>query len=81
MKTKMRGSCIGPAPTGSRGTLRMNGISERRHVGPALMGPSLRGGERERQRQRERDRERERPDQDMQQSLAAALFSTIAFIP
>ena len=28
-----------------------------------------------------RERERERPDQDMQQSLAVALFFTIAFIP
>ena len=30
---------------------------------------------------REREQERERPDQDMQQSLAVALFFTIAFIP
>ena len=28
-----------------------------------------------------RERERERPDHDMQQSLAIALFFTIAFIP
>ena len=69
----MRGSCRGPAPAGSRGTLRMNGVSERRNVGPALMGPSLRGSERE--------RERERLGQDMQQSLAAALSFTITFIP
>ena len=75
MKTNMRGSCRGPAPAGSRGTLRMNGVSERRHVGPALMGPSLRGSE------RERERERERLGQDMQQSLAAALSFTITFIP
>ena len=47
----MRGSCIGPAPAGSRGTLRMNGISERRHVGLALMGPSLQWRERERERE------------------------------
>ena len=48
--------CQGPAPAGSRGTLRMNGIVEReRHVGPALMGPSLLG-ERERGREEERER-------------------------
>ena len=49
--------CQGPAPAGSRGTLRMNGISERRHIGWALMGPSLRGRERERERERKRERE------------------------
>ena len=36
------------------GTLRMNGVAEGRHVRPALMGPSLRG--------REREREKEWPD-------------------
>ena len=35
---------------------------------------------REREKERERKRERERPHQDMQQSLAVALFFTIAFI-
>ena len=29
------------------GTLRMNGVGERRHVRPALIGPNLRGRERE----------------------------------
>ena len=40
-------------------TLRMNGVSERkrRHVRPALIGPSLRGRERERERASERARE------------------------
>ena len=35
------------------GTLRMNGVGERerRHVRPALIGPSLRGRERERERE------------------------------
>ena len=65
----------GPALAGSRGTLRMNGIGERRHVRLALMGPNLRG------RETERERERERPDWDVQQSLAVALFFTVAFIP
>ena len=37
------------------GTLRMNGIGERRHVRPALIGSSLRGRERERERQTERE--------------------------
>ena len=67
--------CRGPAPAGSRGTLRVNGVSKRRHVRLALMGPSLRG------RETERERERERPDWDVQQSLAVALFFTLAFIP
>ena len=52
MKTNMRGNCRGPAPAGSRGILRMNGIGEKRHVGPAMMGPSLQERERERQRER-----------------------------
>ena len=39
----------------------MNGVSERerRHVRPALIGPSLRGRERERDRERERMTRRE----------------------
>ena len=43
------------------GTLRVNGVGKRgrRHVRPALIGPSLRGGEREREREGERERERE----------------------
>ena len=36
----------------------MNGVGERRHMRPALIGPSLLGRERE----TERERERERPD-------------------
>ena len=62
-------------------TLRMNGVGERerererRHVRPALIGPSLRG------RERERDRETRR---GVQQSLAGSdnrLFFAVAFIP
>ena len=34
----------------SGGTLRMNGVSERIHVRPALIGPSLQGRERKRER-------------------------------
>ena len=37
------------------GTLGMNGVGERRHVRPTLIGPSLRmNGEREKKRERER---------------------------
>ena len=54
----------------------MNGVGERETCRTGLDGAKSARG-----RERERDRERERPDQDMQQSLAAALFSTIAFIP
>ena len=59
------------------GTLRMNGIGERRHMRPALIGPSLRG--------REKERERERVTRwGVQQGLAESgnpLFFTVAFIP
>ena len=57
------------------GTLRMNGVGERRHVRPALIGSSLRGREREGERETRRG---------VQQSLARfgnALFFTVAFIP
>ena len=65
-------SCRGPAPAGSRETLRMNGVGERGTRRTSLnRAKSARGVE----------RERERPDQDMQQSLAVALLFTIAFIP
>ena len=58
----------------------MNGVGERETRRTGLDGAkSARGRERERDRQT--DRQTERPDQDMQQSLAAALFFTIAFIP
>ena len=52
------------------GTLRMNGVGERerRHVRPALIGPSLRGRERE-------------SDQTGGAESGNALFFTIAFIP
>ena len=50
------------------GTLRMNGVGERRHVRPALIGPSLRG------RERKRQRERERNQMGVQQSLAMLYF-------
>ena len=47
---------------------------ERRHNRPALIGPSLLGGERERKKERDQTR-------NVQQSLAVALFLTVAFIP
>ena len=73
--------CRGPAPAGSRGTLRMNGVGERETRRSGLVrAKSARGRERERERERERDQTR--PDQtNVQQSLAVALFFTIAFIP
>ena len=46
--------------------------AKERHVGPALIGPSLLGGEREKERDQTRN---------VQQSLAVGLFFTIAFIP
>ena len=66
--------CQGPAPAGSRGTLRMNSIGKRdtRRTGLDRAKSS---------REREREKERERPDRDVQQSLAVALFFTVAFIP
>ena len=53
----------------------MNGVSERRHVRPALMGPSLR----ERERQRERERERERDQMGGVPSLANLYFFFCGF--
>ena len=52
------------------GTLRMNGVAEGRHVRPALMGPSLRG------------REKERKSGQMGGAAEArkSLFFTVAFI-
>ena len=52
---KHEGNCRGSAPAGSRGILRMNGVGEKRHVRPAMMGPSLQGRDRERERERERE--------------------------
>ena len=60
------------------GTLRMNGVGERRHVRTALIGPSLWG--RERERQRERQRERERPDGGCSKVWQIFIFFTLAFI-
>ena len=60
------------------GTLRMNGVSKRRHVRPALMGPSLRGGERERERERESEREN---DQIGGAAVWQCFIFIVAFIP
>ena len=51
------------------GTLAMNGIGKGRHVRPALIGPSLRG------------KEREWPDWGCAAESGNALFFTVAFIP
>ena len=67
------GECWGPALAGSRGTLRMNGVSERE---TCRTGLDRAKSARERERKKERDQTR-----NMQQSLAVALFFTIAFIP
>ena len=56
------------------GTLRMNGVGERRHVRPALMGPSLRG------RERKRERERENDQMGVAAESGKPLFFTVAFI-
>ena len=64
------GECWGPALAGSRGTLRMNGVSERETCRTGLDRAKS-----------ARERERKRPGRSMQQSLAVALFFTIAFIP
>ena len=63
-----RATCRGPAPAGSRGTL---GERETRRTGLVRVKAA-----RERERKKERDQTR-----NMQQSLAVALFFTIAFIP
>ena len=65
--------CRGPAPEGSRGTLRMNGIGERETRRTSLDRAK---SARERERKKERDQTR-----NMKQSLAVALFFTVAFIP
>ena len=65
--------CRGPAPPGSRGTLRMNGVGERETRRTGLDRAKSAG---EREREKERDQTR-----NMQQSLAVALFLTVAFIP
>ena len=66
-------SCRGPAPAGSRGTLRMNGVGERE---TRRTGLDRAKAARERERKKERHQTR-----NMQQSLTVALFFTIAFIP
>ena len=77
-----KATCWGPAPAGSRGILRMNSVSEReRYVGPCL-DLSLDRAKCARKRERERERERERDQtRNVQQSLAVAIFLTVAFIP
>ena len=67
------GGCWGPAPAGSRGTLRMNGVCEIETGRTALDRAK---SAREREREKERDQTR-----NVQQSLAVALFFTVAFIP
>ena len=52
------------------GTLRMNSVGERKYVRPALIGPSLRG----------RERERERDKMGGAAKSGNALFFTVAFI-
>ena len=54
------------------GTFRMNGVSERRHRRPALMGPSLQG--------RERERERENEQMGGAAESGKSLFFTVSFI-
>ena len=66
-------SSQGPAPAGSRGTLRINNVGERE---TRRTGLDRAKSAREREREKERDQTR-----NMQQSLAVALFFTIAFIP
>ena len=58
----------------------MNGIGERerRHVRPALIGPSLRGREREEEREREND---QMGGAESLEVSGNALFFTIAFAP
>ena len=68
-KKKKKQSSQGP----SRGTLRMNGIGKRETCRTGLDRVK---SARERERKKERDQTR-----NMQQSLAVALFFTIAFIP
>ena len=51
--------CRGPAPAGSRGTLRMNGVGERETCRTGLDGAKS-ASEIERERERERERETER---------------------
>ena len=55
------------------GTVRMNGVGERRHMRSALTGPSLRGREGEIERERERERERV-SRRGVQQNLANLYF-------
>ena len=57
-------------------TLGMNGVSERRHVRPALIGPSLRMT---RERDRKRQRERESDQTGVFAGSGNGLFFTIAF--
>ena len=66
--------CRGPAPAGSRGTLRMNGVGERETRRTGLdRAKSARG------RERERERERERPDQTRPDECAAESGSCFIF--
>ena len=65
-------NCRGWTPAGSRGTLRMNGDGERETRRTSLDRTKS---------ARERERERRDQTRNKQQSLAVALFFTIAFIP
>ena len=66
------GECRGPAPAGSRGTLRMNGVGVRE---------TRRTGLDRAKSAREREKEKRDQTRNMQKSLAVALFFTVAFIP
>ena len=66
------GRVLGSSPSRIQGNPQDERRWRERHVGLALIGPSLRGRERERKKERDQTR-------NMQQSLEVALFFTIAF--
>ena len=66
------GECRGPAPAGSRGTLRMNGVGERE---------TRRTGLDRAKSAREREKEKKRPDQEYATESGSCFIFTVAFIP